>query len=166
MAHYSDTPIPNWPGLSGRQISWAREHDFATMPLRRIFAWWSGHAEKGLPRREDFDITDFAEIAENLYVIAEVDGGFELRLAGEEYIRLFGLKKGWVWQEHTADPVMRDSAALLRFVAQSKRPLRTIGHLELIERHWIELEALVCPLAPGADGKARFIGCTCAIPKT
>ncbi|WP_374652346.1 PAS domain-containing protein [Dongia sp.] len=165
MIHNSDAPIPKWPGLAGRQIAWARAEDFATDPLRRIFAWWSSHAGSGLPRREDFDITAFGDIAENLYIVAGIDGGFELRLAGEEYIRLFGLKKGWVWRQDAADPVIRDSASLLAFVAQARRPLRTIGHLELIERHWIELEALVCPLAPAATGAAQFLGCTAAIPR-
>ena len=59
-----------------------------------------------------------------------------------------------------------DSAALLAFVAQSKRPLRTRGRLELIERHWIELEALVCPLAASASGATKFLGCTAALPQT
>ncbi|WP_374313774.1 PAS domain-containing protein [Dongia sp.] len=165
MIHHSDPPIPHWPGLAGRSIDWARPEDFATAPLRRIFAWWNAHTGTELPRREDFDITAFGDIAENLYIIASVAEGYELRLAGEEYIRLFGIKKGWIWQRNASDPVMRDSAALLTFVAQAKRPLRTIGRLELIERHWIELEALICPLRPDADGGAKFLGCTAAIPR-
>jgi hypothetical protein len=165
MIHHSDPPIPHWPGLAGRSIDWARAEDFATAPLRRVFAWWNAHAGAELPRREDFDITAFGDIAENLYIIASVAEGYELRLAGEEYIRLFGIKKGWIWQRNASDPVMRDSAALLTFVAQAKRPLRTIGRLELIERHWIELEALICPLRPDADGRAKFLGCTAAIPR-
>lgn len=165
MIHHSDPPIPHWPGLAGRSIDWARPEDFATAPLRRIFTWWDAHAGAELPLREDFDITAFGDIAENLYIIAGVPEGYELRLAGEEYIRLFGIKKGWVWPHSSSDPVMRDSAALLTFVAQAKRPLRTIGRLELIERHWIELEALVCPLRPDGDGRAKFLGCTAAIPR-
>lgn len=165
MIHRTDLPIPDWPGLAGRSIDWARAEDFETEPLRRIFKWWRQHAGDTLPRREDFDITHFGDIAENLYIIFAVPDGYELRLAGEEYIRLFGLKKGWIWRTDASDPVMRDSAALLAFVAQARRPLRTIGRLELIERHWIELEALICPLAPGPAGAARFLGCTAPIPR-
>ncbi len=158
-------PIPQWPGLAGRQICWAHEEDIVTDPVRRIFNWWHGRAGEALPRREDFDITEFADIAENLYIIAGVEGGFELRLAGEEYIRLFGLKRGWVWRHDATDPVVRDSAAFLAFVAQSRRPLRTLGHLELIERHWVELEAIVCPLAPDAKNAPKFLGCTAPITR-
>jgi hypothetical protein len=156
-------PIPHWPGLAGRSIAWARAEDIVTTPLRRILAWWTAHAENGPPPREAFDITQFGDIAENLYIVAATLDGFELRLAGEEYIRLFGLRRGWVWQTDSTDPVIRDSAALLSFVHQNGRPMRTVGRLELIERHWIELEALICPLAPGADGLAKFLGCTAAL---
>ena len=159
-------PLPQWPGLAGRSIAWARAEDFLSPPLRRVFAWWSAQAENGPPPREAFDITQFGSIAENLYMIAATPEGFELRLAGEEYIRLFGLRRGWVWRADSSDPVIRDSAALLAFVRQTGRPIRTVGRLELIERHWIELEALVCPLAPGADGVAKFLGCTAPIPST
>jgi hypothetical protein len=171
VKHHPDIPIPDLPGLAGRQIAWARAGDFVTAPLQRIFAWWSARAGASLPRRADFDILDFADIAEHLYLIEEVAAGFELRLAGEEYIRLFGLKKGWVWRHDSPDPVMRDSARLMQVAARAGRPVRTIGHLELIARHWIELEALICPLAPpdgaadhAAAGAARFLGCTCVLP--
>ncbi|TDQ82009.1 PAS domain-containing protein [Dongia mobilis] len=163
MMHHPDMPIPVLPGLAGRRIAWARADDFVTQPLKRIFAWWSARAGSDLPRRTDFDILEFADIAQNLYLIEEIAAGFELRLAGEEYIRLFGLKKGWVWRFDSPDPVMRDSARLMQLVAQAGRPIRTIGNLELTARHWIELEALVCPLAP-ADGAARFLGCSCVLP--
>ncbi|WP_374380495.1 hypothetical protein [Dongia sp.] len=161
----SDPPIPNWPGLAGRDISWARADGIVTEPVRRIFAWWSEHATDGPPAREIFDITAFGDIAEHLYIIAGIEGGFELRLAGEEYIRLFHIKRGWIWRHDATDPVMRDSAALLTFVAQAKRPLRTVGRLELIERHWVELEAIVCPLAPTPSGQAKFLGCAAALPQ-
>lgn len=163
MIWKSDPPIPQWPGLAGRDIAWARADNLTTPPLQRIFAWWLAHATDRPPQRDAFDVALFGDITEHLYIIAATDDGFELRLVGEEYIRLFGLKKGWVWQTDAVDPVMRDSARLLAFVAQSKRPLRTIGRLELIERHWIELEALVCPLSPGADGVIKFLGCTSAL---
>ncbi|MBI2256054.1 MAG: PAS domain-containing protein [Proteobacteria bacterium] len=163
MIFAADLPIPNFPGLAGRQIVWGRSEEFATAPCRRLFDWWTSRAGTGLPRREDFDIVEHSSLAENIYIIVGTPQGFELRLAGEEYIRLFGLKKGWVWHSDAADPVVRDSAAFLAFVAQAKRPLRTIGRLELIERHWIELETVVCPLAPAEDGSARFLGCTAPI---
>lgn len=165
MMQHADLPIPHFPGLAGRQISWARADDFVTTPPRRLFAWWKAHAENGLPRREDFDIVEFADIAEYLYIIERVESGFELRLAGEEYIRIFGLKKGWVWQFDSADPVMQDSARLMQFMTDSGRPMRTMGRLELIERHWIELEALICPLAP-LNGAPRILGCTCLLPQS
>lgn len=163
MIFETDLPIPNFPGLAGRQIFWARSAEFATAPCRRLFDWWMARAETGAPRREDFDIAEYGDLAENIYIIVEVAEGFELRLAGEEYIRLFGLKKGWIWHRGAADPVMHDSAAFLAFVAQARRPLRTIGRLELIERHWIELETVVCPLAPADNGSAKFLGCTAPI---
>lgn len=163
MVFHADPPIPEWPGLTGRNIAWARAEDIVTKPLHRIFDWWQTHAEGGLPRRNQFDITQFGAIATHLYIVVAVDGGFELRLAGEEYIRLFALKKGWVWRSDAADPVTRDSAALLAFVALAKRPLRTIGRLELSERHWVELEALICPLAAGNDGADEFLGCVAAL---
>ena len=165
MMHSPNLPIPDLPGLSGRRIAWARAEDFATAPVRRIFAWWQAHAGAGLPRREDFDIIEFADIAEHLYLIDAVEGGFELRLAGEEYIRLFSLKKGWTWRFDSADPVMQDSARLMQFLTEAGRPMRTCGRLELIERHWIELEALVCPLAP-VNGSARILGCTSLLPQS
>ncbi len=91
-----------------------------------------------------------------------------MRLAGEEYIRLFGLKKGWVWRLDALDPVEHDSAQLLSYVSQIKQPIRTIGRLELSERHWVSLEALVCPLAgkTAADGTpepGRILGCVAGI---
>lgn len=167
MKHHPDIPIPELPGLAGRRISWARPDDFVTEPLKRIFAWWVSRSGTALPQRADFDILEFADIAEHLYLIEEVAAGFELRLAGEEYIRLFGLKKGWVWRHDSPDPVMHDSVRLMQFAARAGRPIRTIGNLELTARHWIELEALVCPLAPadGAmNGAARFLGCTSVLP--
>jgi len=167
MIFETDLPIPHFPGLAGRQIFWARSPEFATAPCRQLFDWWASRAGDGvsgkLPRREDFDIVEHSELAENIYIIAGTAEGFELRLAGEEYIRLFGLKRGWIWRSDATDPVMHDSAAFLAFVAQAKRPLRTIGRLELIERHWIELETVVCPLALGEDGNAKFLGCTAPI---
>lgn len=165
MMQPTELPIPSFPGLAGRQISWAKAGDFLTEPPRRLFAWWKTHAEKGLPRREDFDIVDFPDIAGYLYLIERVENGFELRLAGEEYMRIFGIRKGWVWQFDAADPVMQDSARLMQFMTDSGRPIRTMGRLELIERHWIELEALICPLAP-ANGAARILGSTCLLPTT
>lgn len=156
----TDLPIPDFPGLAGRSIVWARSEECVTQPCRRLLDWWSAHGDAGPPRREDFDIAEYGDLAENIYIIVGTTEGFELRLAGEEYIRLFGLKRGWVWHRDAADPVVRDSAAFLAFVAQAKRPMRTLGRLELIERHWIELETVVCPLAPAADGSAKFLGCT------
>ena len=91
-------PLPHWPGLAGRSIAWARAEDIVTAPLRRIFAWWTAQADHGPPQRAAFDVTEFGDVAENLYIIAAVPDGFELRLAGEEYIRLFGLRRGWVWR--------------------------------------------------------------------
>ncbi len=163
MIFDTDLPIPDFPGLAGRSIVWARSEEFVTAPCRHLFDWWAQHADAGPPRREDFDIAEHGDLAENIYIIAGTAGGFELRLAGEEYIRLFGLKKGWIWRSDATDPVMRDSAAFLSFVAQAKRPLRTRGRLELIERHWIELETVVCPLTPADDGTAKFLGCTAAL---
>jgi hypothetical protein len=163
MIFETDLPIPNFPGLAGRQIFWARGAEFATAPCRQLFDWWTSRPDAALPRREDFDIVEHSDLVENIYIIAGTAEGFELRLAGEEYIRLFGLKRGWIWRSDAADPVMHDSAAFLAFVAQAKRPLRTIGRLELIERHWIELETVVCPLAPADDGRAKFLGCTAPI---
>lgn len=163
MISTPNPPIPHWPGLAGREIAWARPDNLTTAPLRRIFDWWQSAATDGPPSRDAFDITQFGDIAEHLYIIAAIAGGFELRLAGEEYIRLFRLKKGWTWTVDSPDPVIRDSANLMGFVAAAKRPLRTTGRLELIERHWIELEALVCPLSAGEDGVVKFLGCTSAL---
>lgn len=163
-----DPPMPAWPGLAGRRIVPARAEDIVTQPLRQIFDWWQRQAARpeaidGQPRFTDFDIVDFARIAPHLYIAAAVEDGFELRIAGEEYIHLFGLKKGWIWRHDADDPIARDSAELLSFVLRHKRPLRSIGRLELSERHWIELEALICPLA-GADGQpGRILGCVAAL---
>jgi hypothetical protein len=164
MVFDANSPIPDFPGLAGRKIAMARADNLTMPPLRQIFDWWQARAALGQPTLDDFDIADFGPIAAHLYVAAAIEGGFELRLAGEEYIRLFGFKKGWVWHADATDPVIRDSAALLAFVARAKRPIRTIGRLELIERHWIELEALVCPLAPAhATQGGKFLGCVAAL---
>jgi hypothetical protein len=168
MVVENDPPIPAWPGLAGRRIGQAREADIITQPLRQILTWWrqlaaGAAAIDGQPRVSDFDIVDFARIAPYLYIAVPVADGFELRIAGEEYIRLFGLKKGWVWRHEADDPIARDSADLLSFVLRHKRPLRSIGRLELSERHWIELEALICPLAGTDGGPGRILGCVAAL---
>jgi hypothetical protein len=163
MVIETDPPIPDWPGLAGRKIALAREQDIVTPPLRQVFAWWQDRVKTRQPCFEDVDLVDFGRIAPHLYVAAAIEAGYELRLAGEEYIRLFGLKKGWVWRRDSDDPVQHDSVALLDYVSQIKRPLRTIGRLELSERYWIELEALICPLAPGPGGAPKILGCVASL---
>ena len=115
------------------------------------------------PRRADFDIIEFAPIAGHLYLIDQVAEGFELRLAGEEYIRLFDLKKGWLWRNDAEDPVMRDSAKFLTFTSGLRRPMRTIGRLLLSDRQWVQLEALVCPLSCEDGSVRQLLGCTAAL---
>jgi len=158
--------LPAWPGLAGRQISLARAEDIVTGPLRHLYAWWTERCAVARPTIADFDITQFPHLAAHLYLAAPVASGFELRLAGEEYIRLFGLKKGWIWHRDASDPVMRDSASLLTFVSQHFQPLHTIGRLELAERHWVELEALICPLAGATPADSRILGCVAALDQS
>lgn len=163
MVIEADPPIPNWPGLAGRKVKLASANDFINAPLREIYNWWLGNRQGQLPSLQDFDIAEHAKSAPNLYIAAEVDAGYELRLAGEEYQRLFDLKKGQIWRRDSEDPIMRDSAALLDWVSATGRALRTVGHLELSDRHWIKLEAVICPLAYGADGVKKILGCVAAI---
>jgi hypothetical protein len=163
MVMATDPPIPEFPGLAGRKISLARAQDIVTPPLREVFAWWQERAKTRQPSLDDFDIVDFAHIAPHLAIASAIEGGYEMRVTGEEYTRLYGLKRGSVWRRDADDPVNRDGAALLDFVYQIKRPVRTIGNLELSERYWIELEALICPLAPGPGGTAKILGCVASL---
>lgn len=158
-----DIPLPSWPGLAGRNIGVARADNLCTEPVRRVFAWWQEHAGMAPPRRADFDIIEFAPIAAHIYLIDQIAEGFELRLAGEEYIRLFDLKKGCVWRSDSEDPVIRDSARFLSFTSELRRPMRTIGRLLLSDRQWVELEALVCPLSCEDGSVRQLLGCTAAI---
>ena len=158
-----DVLLPNWPGLAGRDIAVARAENLSTEPVRRVFAWWQAHAGMTPPRRADFDIIEFAPIAGHLYLIDQVAEGFELRLAGEEFIRLFDLKKGWLWRNDAEDPVMRDSAKFLTFTSGLRRPMRTIGRLLLSDRQWVQLEALVCPLSCEDGSVRQLLGCTAAL---
>jgi hypothetical protein len=153
-----DPPIPELPGMAGRNITLARAEAIDAPALRQLFGWWSRRAETGQPARRDFDITEFPGLAPHLFIIERRPPGFELVLAGEAYARLLHLRKGKVWQEDDADPVERDFAAYLNIVARARKPFRSIGRMELSSRNWISFEALICPVTDSERDRDAFIG--------
>jgi hypothetical protein len=158
VVYDSDPPIPELPGLAGRNITLARADAIDSPPLRQLFGWWSERAAIGQPARRDFDITAFPGLAPHLFVICRVALGFELTLAGEEYAALLHTRKGRIWRHDDLDPVERDFAGYLNIVARARRPFRSIGRLELAERNWISFEALLCPVIDNDLRGDAFIG--------
>lgn len=158
MVFDSDPPIPELPGLAGRNITPARAEGIDSPVLRQLFEWWSRRAVAGQPARRDFDITEFPGLAPHLFIIERIALGFELVLAGEEYAALLNLRKGRVWENDDVDPVERDFAGYLNIVARARKPFRSIGRLELASRNWISFEALICPVTDSDPRRDAFIG--------
>ncbi|MBK8159721.1 MAG: PAS domain-containing protein [Rhodospirillaceae bacterium] len=158
----SNPPIPEMPGLAGRHIELAQAEKIVSAPLRELFAWWQSHAAAGPVRRCDFDITEHRAIAAHLFIIEPISVGYQLALAGEEYLRLVGTKKGMRYLAEDPDPTARDFKTYLDLVARIGKPFRSIGRLELTVRSWIRFEALLCPLYTAAGEPGGFIGAAAA----
>lgn len=157
-------PFPELPGLAGRRIVPACAEHIRHDAARRIFSWWSALALDHQPRRADFDIVDHAAVAKHLFLIERIDDGFELRLGGEEYTRIIPRKRGTQWRKEASDPVIRDYAIVIDFVARSRRPYLGTGRLDLGEKYWRNFESLTCPLVGDATHKESFLGCISEIP--
>ena len=158
----SNPPIPEMPGLAGRQIELAQAEKIISPVLRELFVWWQSRAATGPVRRCDFDTTKHASIAAHLFLIEPIAVGYQLVLAGEEYLRLVDTKKGMRYLADDPDPIARDFKAYLDLVARAGRPFRSIGRLEMTERNWIEFEALLCPLYSATGEPGGFIGAAAA----
>lgn len=159
MVQDIDPPIPELPGLAGRNITLARAAAIESPILRSLFDWWHARGGSGqLPLRHDFDITQMPALAPHLFIIQPVPRGFELALAGEEYAAMLQLRKGRRWLRDDLDPVERDFASYLDIVTRARKPFRSIGRLELANRNWIFFEALICPVTDTDPGSCAFIG--------
>jgi hypothetical protein len=167
LVYDSDPPIPELPGLAGRRIQLARLESIVTGPVRQILGWWQGVAADHPPRRADFDITVHGCIAHHLFLIEPVASGYHLVLAGEEYTRLLNMKKGTRWLREADDPIAHDFTRYLDMVAKIGKPYRSLGRLDLVERNWVEFEALLCPLlGPDSAAGGFFLGVAAEVDET
>jgi hypothetical protein len=164
MVFDGETPIPHLPGLNGRRLGRAHPERFVSPQLQQLFNWWQGSAQERLPRYSDFDIVDHHLLAPNLFVAVHVESGFVLRLAGEEYQRMLGIKKGFEWRLDTPDLAGHDFAVYLAFILRQQAPYHSTGSMEMIDRGWLNFESLICPLADADGTISTLMGVVATLP--
>ena len=165
MASEATPPLPDLPALQGRRFSIARRQDIQSEPARILLEWWENVARQHPPTLRDFDVAEHARIATNLFIIELVDDAFELKLCGEEFVRLIQRKRGMRWRESDEDEIARDYAIFLGTVSRNKRPYLGSGPLVLDGRVWVAFESITCPLLADNGQTSVFIGSVCAIDK-
>ena len=169
MVISGDAPIPDLPGMTGRRLDKARPDLFTSPLLAQLFTWWQEAARQGSgpprpPLFATFDITAHRPLTRNIFVAAEQSDGYVLRLAGEDYLQIFGIKKGHQWRRENDNPLERDFALYVDFVRRQGMPYYGRGPLELGPKNWVAFETLFCPLTHDPADKITLIGLSVRLP--
>src|SRR6185369_11318451 len=169
MVINGDAPIPELPGMTGRQLSKARADLFISPLLSLLFSWWHETVRQlpgasAPPPFSAFDITSHRPLARHIFVATEQENGYVLRLAGEDYLQLFGIRKGHQWRRQHDDPLERDFALYVDFVRREGIPYYGRGPLELSPKNWVAFETLFCPLTQDPTDKIALIGLSVRLP--
>lgn len=102
--------------VEGQYIEGPRDPD-----LRALYAYWDG-VRRGrlMPRRTDVDPTQIPKLLPYIFMYnAAPDGGFTIRLAGEELMRFLprspvGQAAGWTMTPSGAEMIVQILAAVVR----------------------------------------------------
>ncbi len=134
-------------------FDWIRRYDviapysFQSQIVQALFDWWCSFHPR-MPYRQDFNISEHAQIAAHLYLIKSYENQtFEYRLNGESVIKLIGYSmKGVVFDKSSPSPSQRVLAEYCQEVTSSKTCKRCTGEIRIGETQKVAFESLDCPL--------------------
>lgn len=129
--------------------------------VRQLHAWWSDHADGGLPPRSRFDIVDHFRLAPHLFLVEKTeDGDYVYRVRGERVIDLFGGKsRGDVASAHSAAQFKHEVRAYYDRVLSAGTCFVCTGTLSFSLLGARSFESIDCPLADAAGTPRYIIGC-------
>ncbi|MEQ9606221.1 MAG: PAS domain-containing protein [Kiloniellaceae bacterium] len=134
---------------------------FLSPKAARLYQWWRSQAQDGrLPLRRAFDVTDFAQLIPDLFLVEVLaEGRFLMKLEGERVIELFGVNRtGQLVTSATGDGEYGHALAeYYQSIVDEKLCRLCTGNMErLNDRRWVEFESLDCPLTRDG-GRVDFI---------
>ena len=132
---------------------------FRSALARHLYEWWAGH-KNGPPRRKDFNITDHALLAANIFVVeCRPTGEFSFRLLGDEVIHIIGRNRtGEILKPGAIGEYGHELFEYYNKIVRTRACMRCIGYLKFQDSNVARFESIDCPLVDD-DGKVtRIIG--------
>lgn len=130
---------------------------------RSLFRWWSSFRSQGMPRKRDFDISQHWSIAPRLYLVDVIDADtYRFRLQGEEVIHMVGRWRGVTIAADgagdTDSAFYRDLCNYYRTLTEDGFARRCAGPLDFVDKRYMLIESVDCPLFDDDGRVAHIIG--------
>jgi hypothetical protein len=126
---------------------------FASPITRHLRDWWLNANDGEVPLRRQFDITEHAVIAPNVFLVEVLgDGSFRFKVVGEEVIRMIGRNN--TGQRVTSSETTEVGHALEEYyhsIVRERVSKLCKGSLAFAYKDYWRFESLDCPLT--ADGE-------------
>ncbi len=126
---------------------------------RHLHDWWAGY-KNGPPRRKDFDITEHASLAANIFIVeCRTDGNFAFRLLGDEAIHIIGRNRtGEVLKPGAVGEYGHEIFEYYARIARSRACMKCVGYLKFQDSNVARFESIDCPLVDDEGKVTRIIG--------
>jgi hypothetical protein len=130
----------------------------ASPVTRHLHAWWQRANGGAVPPKRQFDITDHARIAANVFLVeALADGDFLFRVVGEQVVHLIGRNNaGKRVSSAPRSDVGHALEAYYRSIVEERVCKSCTGSLAFAYRDYWRFESLDCPFAV-EDGRIGYI---------